>query len=69
MIGTDYGTVAAVLSRQPLDYLVGSLAPFGIDDLHTGAMLMPFGRLALLPAIEYHGNRVVLFVPIGRKRL
>jgi hypothetical protein len=65
MVGTHDGTISPVLPRQPLDHLICTLAPPGVNYLHTGSMLPLFGWSAMLPTIEYNGDGVPFSMPIG----
>ena len=65
MVGTHDGTISPVLPCQPLDHLIRTLAPLGVDYLHTGSMLPLLGRSAMLPAIEHNSDGVVFSMPIN----
>ena len=64
MIGTHHGTIRAILAREPLNDLIGLLAPPRVDHLNSSAMFAMFDGKPLLPTIEYDSQRMAFAMPI-----
>src|SRR5512143_921908 len=67
MVGTHDRAVRPVLPCQPLDHLIGPLAPFRVNYLNSRTMLSLFNRLAMLPSVKHHCHGMAFPLSICRE--